>query len=376
MKLSRFVLLVLLFPPSVLQAQMPLITPTMPVDTATLHLWLNSNDPRLVAWAGDFARRNHDKQILAEIVDFLRKQEIPKEDTQNKSEIERRLAASSLLDALIEEKVDVPMDMVEAIATPFPTQAAVLVSRMPLYRSHKTLEKWVDEENMPLLRRLSAMLLAKDPKSSHGYWNHQQVGFVASIVGGMKPRLLITVTDGSPQGSYLACGIISGSERRNLNNWPTLYTYVISEYPEEEKPPITLVQLGESALYAARLQGESSDYRNGFDQLNPATRHKLIAYWLGVKDREMPWQTTEGATIDWKNLASYEEEKNRLAALQNAKIRATIEQLHKRGLMTEEETRKIAPTLTLEIECDIDPCPIPQLTTHHYPGCTIFPKRG
>ena len=54
-----------------LPAQEPLISPEMPVDYGTLHRWLHSGDPRLIAWAADFARRNHDQKILGEMPALL-----------------------------------------------------------------------------------------------------------------------------------------------------------------------------------------------------------------------------------------------------------------------------------------------------------------
>ena len=67
-------LLCVVFATGLCFAQQPDITPDMPVDTATLHQWLNSGDPRLVAWAADFARRKHDATILAEMPAWLESQ--------------------------------------------------------------------------------------------------------------------------------------------------------------------------------------------------------------------------------------------------------------------------------------------------------------
>jgi hypothetical protein len=51
--------------------QEPLITPDTPVDSGTVYQWLSSGDPRLIAWAADFARRRHEAQILAEMTEWL-----------------------------------------------------------------------------------------------------------------------------------------------------------------------------------------------------------------------------------------------------------------------------------------------------------------
>jgi hypothetical protein len=52
-------------------AQEPRITPETSVNYGILHPWLHSSDPRLIAWAADFARRTHDAKIVAETPELL-----------------------------------------------------------------------------------------------------------------------------------------------------------------------------------------------------------------------------------------------------------------------------------------------------------------
>jgi hypothetical protein len=56
-------LLVLLLIAHALPAQESVITEETPVDQSTLNRWLHSQDPRLITWAADFARRKHDLQL-------------------------------------------------------------------------------------------------------------------------------------------------------------------------------------------------------------------------------------------------------------------------------------------------------------------------
>src|ERR1700722_14036403 len=78
----------------------PAITPEMQVDRVTLRQWLHSGDPRLAAWAADFARRNHDAQILAELPWWLGKWSIPLGD--GKEESQAVSAANAALDPSIQ----------------------------------------------------------------------------------------------------------------------------------------------------------------------------------------------------------------------------------------------------------------------------------
>jgi hypothetical protein len=47
--------------------QNPQITADANVDSGMLQTWLKSGDPRLIAWAADFARRRHDADLISEI---------------------------------------------------------------------------------------------------------------------------------------------------------------------------------------------------------------------------------------------------------------------------------------------------------------------
>jgi hypothetical protein len=52
-------------------AQQPVITPETPVNSTILQQWLHSGDPRLVAWAADFARRTHDSEVVQQMPALL-----------------------------------------------------------------------------------------------------------------------------------------------------------------------------------------------------------------------------------------------------------------------------------------------------------------
>ena len=64
---GRRYLLPILLAVATCHAQTPIITADTPVNTARLHEWLHSGDPRLVAWAATFAMRTHDMAIVDEM---------------------------------------------------------------------------------------------------------------------------------------------------------------------------------------------------------------------------------------------------------------------------------------------------------------------
>jgi hypothetical protein len=84
---------------AVVQAQEPVITPDTLVDSATLHQWLYSNNPRLIAWAADFARRNHDATLVAQMPGWLESWPMPSayDEASWPAQQERGLAARPVL---------------------------------------------------------------------------------------------------------------------------------------------------------------------------------------------------------------------------------------------------------------------------------------
>ena len=97
-------------------AQEPLITPETSVDYGILHQWLHSSDPRLIAWAADFARRTHAANIVAEMPELLEHWTVPQAFGGDESQAAQRRAVTAVLDTLIQENAQVPIPAIEAIA--------------------------------------------------------------------------------------------------------------------------------------------------------------------------------------------------------------------------------------------------------------------
>lgn len=128
-------LLLFLTMTSAVRAQQPLITSKTPVDFGILHQWLHSGDPRLIAWAADFARRTHDAKIVAEMPALLEHWAAPQAIGDGDWQAAQRLAVTAVLDTLIQENVQVPIPGIAAVAELFPAQAAILIGRLPLSES-------------------------------------------------------------------------------------------------------------------------------------------------------------------------------------------------------------------------------------------------
>jgi hypothetical protein len=234
-------------------AQEPVITPEMQVDSATLQQWLHSGDPRLAAWAADFARRNHDATILAELPSWLEKWPIPLGAGDGKSVS----AANAALDALIQENAQVPASTIVAIAPRFPAQAAILISRLPLSESRSTLGDWTLNNGgnwrSGTLARIALMMLAKDPELK-GASARESFGVVARTVADSENKTQITVRPagsiGGGSGGSSFCGDSFGT--KPADGWPRIYAYDLVE-DDSAAGAVTVVELDGDRIVARRL---------------------------------------------------------------------------------------------------------------------------
>lgn len=350
--------------PGTLTGQEPLITPDTPVDSASLHQWLASGDPRLVAWAADFAQRRHDAKILAELPEWLVHSSLPLAYGRESGPAAQGDAIGAVLDALIQENVSVPVRAVEVVAPFFPAQAAILIGRLLLTESRSTLQDWTYGATGTwggrTLARIATMMLAKDPGPSQGMWDGQPMGFAASVVAASEEELRITVRRSEYRGLGTGIGPWCGTylPSKAPPGWPPIYTYVLVENDSDSSLPILVDLDGDRIAFWRFEEHRGWGSCNGVEWLDSATRHRLIAYWLGVKDKEVTWQPVEPFTIVWAGKAAYERQLGKLIEAERAKLRETVRSLRERGLMTEGEAAAYAPRLVVTVECDIKPCPL------------------
>jgi hypothetical protein len=356
-------LLLLLALASALLAQEPLITPETRVDYGILHHWLNGTDPRLIAWAADFARRRHDTKVIAEMPALLEHWSIPHAYDGGESQASQRRAVAAVLDTLIQAKAQVPIPAITAVAEFFPAQATILIARLPLSESRATLDDWTLEltggGSGGTLARVASMMLAKDPGRSRSFWNQEQMGFVASVIAASEMDLRITVSsDHSVRGlgGTGGCGDFIG--RALAPGWPQVYIYDLVENDPQAPAPI-VVDLDGDRIASRRFE-ENRPWGscNGVERLDPSTRHRLIAHWLGVQEKDVSWQPVEGFTIMWTEKAAYQRRLGEITEAQREKLHATVEALRQRGLLTDGEAATVSPRLIVTVQCEIDPCPL------------------
>jgi hypothetical protein len=357
------VLLFLLIVVTSLSAQEPVMTPETPVAQATLLRWLHGTDPRLIAWAADFARRKHDATIVAEMPQLLEHWAAPQNYGGDATEGAQRLAMLSLLDALIQENVQVPIPAIEAIAPSFPPQGAILIGRLPLSLSRSTLNDWTygatGNWRGRTMARIASMMLAKDPLPSTVIWNENLIGFVASVVDASEDDVSISVRVSESVAPGFGSGACGDSLGHMLTpGWPQVYTYGLEEATERKVSGQVIVDLDGDQIFSERFrENEGRGSCGGVEALDPATRHRLIAHWLGVPDREMSWQPVDSFTIVWSDETAYRARLGEIVESERRKLYGTVESLRHRGLLQEGEPAM--PRLEVTIRCDMTPCPLP-----------------
>ncbi len=78
----------------------------------------------------------------------------------------------------------------------------------------------------------------------------------------------------------------------------------------------------------------------GVQWLDPSTRHRLIAHWLGVTDKEMSWQPVEGFSIVWTDKAEYQRQLGEITEVQREKLRTPVEPCASEGFSRRERRQR------------------------------------
>jgi hypothetical protein len=105
--------------------------------------WLDSGDPRLIAWGAHFARETGDMAATPVMVRILK--EWKPGEAHSHSTGWSRLGISYVLDAFIVQEQQMPPDAILAIAPSFRTEAMILASRLPVASARPILLDWYKE---------------------------------------------------------------------------------------------------------------------------------------------------------------------------------------------------------------------------------------
>jgi hypothetical protein len=309
--------------------------------SANIQMWLESKDPRLIAWGAYFARENNDTAALELAAQLIEKSPQQGGLDPRSTSSPQHDAVSEILDALIQQNVSVSADNLGYLTTAFPPQAAILVSRLPATETSSILMQWYQsQENSYRLSRVAAMLLSKSPTPE----------FATSILADSEEQLLVYVTTdrsgfGSGFGSS-SCG--DGFGLRGETGWPELFRYGLEENNHRADP--LLVEAGGDRITWTRTptsRGFGSCYY--VRPLSAETRHHLLAEMLGLPNSAMPWPTEQNVTIVWQSKDQFLHDLGAAIEAEDVKLRQTVRDFQARGLITPEEAKTVRPKLSVSI---------------------------
>lgn len=320
--------------------------------TEQVRAWLRSGDPRLIAWGAYFASKNHDPKAASIMLDLAERSAArlpnPVPGTYNGD------AMSEILYALIQRNEIVPPKLLAAIATSYPDQAVILVSRLPIANSTSLLEKWyysgeavndsqVDAPslNLKFLARIAGMLLAKAPPP----------GFAANVLAKSQEHLQVYVVSNGEFGSGGSAGAMCGDGGGGLppRGWPMLFFYELDENKLKTNDPL-LIEAGGDRITWQLLPitaGHGSCF--GVRSLNDETRYHLLAAMLGLQAKDMPWKLQQEDNIVWTSNEKFLLDLQTDIAAEEIEFDATVDDFYEKGLLTNAEASSVRPKLSVTV---------------------------
>jgi hypothetical protein len=326
------------------QARAQEITVDTKVTRADIQTWLNSGDPRLVAWGAYFARVNADDQATPAMLNLAENWTPPESDRDEAGRAEIN-AMSDVLDTLIVRNKNVPPVALSAIASSFPNQSAILASRLPISEATPLLLTWYDmrnSEHPSPFPRIAAMLLSKAPPP----------GFAASVLAESEETLHVTVVSGNygvggGLGSSGGCG--DGGGGAPQTGWPPLFFYGIEENAPHSHNPV-LVRAGGDTITYVRI-----DQHTGWGScfyphpLTASTRVHLVVQMLGGDTKKIPWAVERQDSITYESDSQFLRELQDRVTQEEDQMRETARDLYVRGFLTGDEADSVRPKLVVTI---------------------------
>jgi hypothetical protein len=343
---------------------------------------LRSHDPRLVAFgASEAANRGNDTEIA--IMQGMVERWDPAQ-RHRYQDGDRFDAMTAILDSLIQRKEVVSPAGITAIAHAFPDQALILAARLPFEDAEPLLLSWyqngegvrpaqADREGADrlMMARVAAMMLAKGRLQD----------IAASVLAASEERLAVSVPNEGYDGvdrCLVDCVAKPPCDSEDADpprgGWPPLFQYALVENVWEGHHAGSLatgslvVEAGSDFITYRRVPAEVHlDYCYSPSPLTAQTRHRLLAEMLGVDDKQMPWSVQENITVPWENDGQFLLELSKQVYLEEAKLRATVQKLYAKGLLTKSEAESTRPKLSIIVFDDRQPTQpanpaLPQLT--------------
>jgi hypothetical protein len=317
----------------------------------TIEGWLQSGNPRLVAWGAHDALATHEVSLAPDLLALAKQwQPLSPHSSENSRQAElssgqkeQRDAMAAALDALIQMNVAVPADTLRNLAPDFGNHVAILLARMPSGESEApSLEFFRSPSgNVSGLQYVSAALLALHPPA----------GFAGELLAGLtvQARVVVVLPDAEPMGFGFA-GDCMGASESPREDWPVVGQYALSK---EKSDGSSVVVGGIDPIYFTRIEltsylGNTCSISMGV-YLGAEERKRLIAEMLGIAPEDISWKTEPQTTIAFQSLEQFRIDLLAFVAEQQQMYRRTAEDLEARNLLGRGEVSQSLPRLELKI---------------------------
>jgi hypothetical protein len=313
----------------------------------TIRLWLQSGEPRLVAWGAHGALSQQNTKLIPDLLSLAGQWRALKPESYaegsdaprlSEEQLDQRDAMAAVVDALIQLEATVPSETLRNLAPDFGNAVAVLLSRMPVDESSPLAFDFYrnQEQHAYGLQYVSAALLAQHPPA----------GFAADLLTSVNVRAnVFAVLPGTGAGSGGSGGDCFNETDREKEGWPKSGQYILSR---EKSEGAMLLVAGSDPVYATRVEryhfyGDPC----GRVVLGPEQRVRLIEEMLGSSD--LRWQTQVTEDIEFRSTSQFSVDLLAFVEKQQQMYRVTAEALEAKGLMEKFEAQQSLPLLLLTL---------------------------
>ena len=258
--------------------------------------WMNSSDPRVMAWAAVFTLEEKDTSFLPDFI--LRAEQwrpLPHRSvfdvespvpSRTLKEHEERDSMSALLDAIIQMNGSLPEESLLNLAADFPAQAIILLARMPPSEANSALLALYSDAAPATFyaNRAAASLLALHPPP----------GFAASLFSDITvtSRVFVSLPDDPDRSSVHLSGDCAVSKNPDKADWPATGKYYLRDGGRGFAPEAFLTIPGLKPLEVVRIvtstkQNESHECGVEFTALSSNLRAILLAQMLGERPEDI-----------------------------------------------------------------------------------------
>jgi hypothetical protein len=315
--------------------------------SANIQTWLESNDPRLIAWGAYFARENNDTVALKLAAQLVKKSLEQGGPDLLSADRPHHDALSEVLDALIQRRVLLSAELLGYVSRSHPVQTIILLSMLPSADQTENLLQWYREarpSGSDHLEYVSAMLLSKSPPA----------GFAADVLANSEERLVVYIVPTKSMG----IGFGEGSGSGGCNDfgiapppagWPEIFSYHLAENDNAGIDPVLVESGGDRIVWQRSTPGHGFRSCGSVSGLTPETRHHLLAEMLGQRDEAMSWPTQKVVTIARGSDEQVQRDIGAAIQAEQAILLKSVQVFKTRGLITPEEARTVRPKLSVTI---------------------------